>query len=789
MAPLAAKKRSVGRIKASSRAGAARLEERLSTFSVQRNHGVDLSDTMGSLLFQDLITCITELAANAYDADATHVGIVYDQGKDLLVVEDNGTGMDREGIASFYRIGDSGKREHPVSAKGRRKIGEFGVATLALKALCEHYLLETSKGEICSSVEETFQERNRDDKPIHVKTRASSRGDHGTKIAMDHLKFLKDDRAFTADELKRRLAVELPISQDFSITVNGQPVASANLGNVVEYVIDVNDRDAGRVFGSIFYSRRPLKEDAGIFIKVHGRAVGGSNLDIFGEAFNVGIARRVHGIVHADGLRGLIGLDRQSFQRDHPKFKKVAAHIFDILRQIRYDNEEDISERRQARTDDRLEQILVAVGKDLRELIGEGGDPYKIEFDIRSAGAIATLDAEERVLYINPSSPALLLSKVAAIDIRKTLLDAAVYALVNGALPEKGEHRQNHEHLVLKAAARLGRLRRVSLADVVGKDDADAAAAKKTEVHAISPSRLYHYREVTRHTGWDNALIKRMVGAEILQDRGEERILGSEIEVTRQRMSGYLSVFEALRRTFTPAEVKRGEDFAVWCYGAENRVFGNLSALQQGYAAKGSGGSGTGGRRKHLKEAVQLPSYIKNLAEDGKPPFWVINEGNLAAFKHFVQSGELREEGTIGKPTFAYCRLPGDGCAAVYLLRVEGKVQESAVREMASAKMQFVRDMGEGGNFPLGIRGKSWYARRGDSAYVLGIIAGDLATPMDDVRRAFERQGFEKVGGSLEGVKDLYDQVAGQRQVTQHVVRDSFDDRLGKIVDAIARTN
>lgn len=784
MAPLAAKARSPPRSRIPRRAEpASGLEKAIGGFSVQRTHGTDLSDTMGNLLFKDVITSVIELAANSYDADAGHVSIVYDPNLDLLVIEDNGTGMNRAGVESFYRIGDSTKREAPVSGKGRRRIGEFGVATLALKALCEHYVLETRTGGVCSSVEETFQQQNRDDIPIRVKTRSCSPSARGTTISMSKLKFLKDDRAFTADELKRRLAVELPISEEFSLSVNDQSVASANFGNTVEYIIDAHDREVGRVLGSIFYSRRPLKEDAGIFIKVHGRAVGGSNQDIFGEAFNVGIARRVHGIVHADGLRGLIGLDRQSFQRDHPKFKKVAGYIFEVLRQIRYDNEENISERRKAKTDDKLETILLAVGRDIRELVGQGGEPYRIEFDTKKAGAIASIDKTARRLYVNPRSPALFLPKVAAIDIRRTLLDAVKYALMHEILPENGPSRETHERLELQAAARFGRLRKVSLADLVSKDDPEET--RTTETSAPSSNRLYLYKEVTRLAGWDNALIKRMVDSGILAERGEEKILGSEIEATRQRMSGYLSVFEAIRRTFSKSEVK-GEEYAVWCYGAEGRVFGDLDALLRGYAAKGPG---TGGRRARLASGpVQLPPYVRNLAETGKPPFWVVNEGNLSAFKRFVQTGELCDEGTVGKPTFAYCRLPGDGCAALYLLRVEGKVEEDAVREMANTKIQFVRDMGEQGNFPLGIRGRSWYARHGESAYVLGIIAGDLATPMDDVGRAFERQGFEKVRASLEGVKELYDQVTGQRQVVQPLsVRDRFDEKMGRIVQAIAK--
>ncbi len=60
--------------------------------------------TIGERLYTQSLDLIRELVANAYDADATTVKIK--AGDDSIIVEDNGSGMDKEGLKQYLTIGD-----------------------------------------------------------------------------------------------------------------------------------------------------------------------------------------------------------------------------------------------------------------------------------------------------------------------------------------------------------------------------------------------------------------------------------------------------------------------------------------------------------------------------------------------------------------------------------------------------------------------------------------------------------------------------------------------------------
>lgn len=63
--------------------------------------------TIGERLYGESIELIRELVNNAYDADATRVNVQI--GKNKIVVEDNGNGMDLEGLKEYFNIGSPQK--------------------------------------------------------------------------------------------------------------------------------------------------------------------------------------------------------------------------------------------------------------------------------------------------------------------------------------------------------------------------------------------------------------------------------------------------------------------------------------------------------------------------------------------------------------------------------------------------------------------------------------------------------------------------------------------------------
>ncbi|MEM9518044.1 MAG: ATP-binding protein [Actinomycetota bacterium] len=82
---------------------------------------------------------IEELVSNAFDADAktVHVGVSADRGAAdaSIIVADNGTGMDDEGLRTHWIVGDSQKAVDRSTPGGRRTIGKFGIGKLAAYVL------------------------------------------------------------------------------------------------------------------------------------------------------------------------------------------------------------------------------------------------------------------------------------------------------------------------------------------------------------------------------------------------------------------------------------------------------------------------------------------------------------------------------------------------------------------------------------------------------------------------------------------------------------------------------
>ena len=62
---------------------------------------------------------LNELIKNAYDADAKNIEITIDTFNKKLTIADDGSGMDRESIASLFHIAKSIKKYGELRSNGR----------------------------------------------------------------------------------------------------------------------------------------------------------------------------------------------------------------------------------------------------------------------------------------------------------------------------------------------------------------------------------------------------------------------------------------------------------------------------------------------------------------------------------------------------------------------------------------------------------------------------------------------------------------------------------------------
>ena len=96
------------------------------------------------------MVAVSELVKNAYDADAEHVIVQFNNlGHDtaLLMISDNGDGMDLNLIKKYWlRIGTDCKNSITRSTQKRRILtGAKGLGRLGIDRLCHKLILQTKR--------------------------------------------------------------------------------------------------------------------------------------------------------------------------------------------------------------------------------------------------------------------------------------------------------------------------------------------------------------------------------------------------------------------------------------------------------------------------------------------------------------------------------------------------------------------------------------------------------------------------------------------------------------------
>ena len=103
--------------------------------------------------FANPLDLIREAISNAFDAGANHIKLGFDVIKDCgddvfrIVIEDNGSGMDREGLQSFFDLGNSTRRQVKQDNVDNNFIGEKGHGT-KIYFNCDSLIVETLKNGI-----------------------------------------------------------------------------------------------------------------------------------------------------------------------------------------------------------------------------------------------------------------------------------------------------------------------------------------------------------------------------------------------------------------------------------------------------------------------------------------------------------------------------------------------------------------------------------------------------------------------------------------------------------------
>lgn len=259
---------------------------------------VDLSviESLGINLYSNAAAVLSELVANAYDADATAVEISWKQKGQQVVVSDDGAGMTPTEINSrFLKVGYKKRLKEGTKSKRfhRPFMGRKGIGKLSVFSIAQKVTVYSRKGTLKAGLEilvKDLEKKITEGKPYHPKAIPvpAEYANQGTTILLQDLKSKR--AALTAAALRKRLARRfdvldetLPADGGFAIFINDNRITYADRRelsqlefiwefgkqtlhkdvlpkNVTRYVLKNNTVDAAqgwKVTGWIGTARRP----------------------------------------------------------------------------------------------------------------------------------------------------------------------------------------------------------------------------------------------------------------------------------------------------------------------------------------------------------------------------------------------------------------------------------------------------------------------------------------------------------------------------------------------------
>jgi len=195
---------------------------------------VDLAavEHLGLNLYSNTAAALTEIIANAWDADATEVHINVDSDFKRIIIEDNGHGMSVEDInEKFLKVAYKRRLSAPTSPNGRPVMGRKGIGKLALFSIAQHIDI-TSKleGHLSGSLSIDVNELK---KHIENKTNYHPKPiegeifnlEQGTRFILTGLLTSRLNQSITA--MKKRIARRFSIIGDkdsFNVYVNNEKI-------------------------------------------------------------------------------------------------------------------------------------------------------------------------------------------------------------------------------------------------------------------------------------------------------------------------------------------------------------------------------------------------------------------------------------------------------------------------------------------------------------------------------------------------------------------------------------
>ncbi len=202
---------------------------------------VNVINHLGIGLYSSTPAALTELVANAWDADATEVRLTIDPQGRSITIEDDGHGMTANDIKSkFLNVGYSRRRQSTNKAMSdsgaRRVMGRKGIGKLSMFALSDSVKVTSQAADSDVVGFEVDVPALRESLEKHIALELNEivgkpfKNGHGTRIQLDSvLTGLKTTEAYLKVKLARRFSI-LGSATGFRVFLNGAEVTASDRG-------------------------------------------------------------------------------------------------------------------------------------------------------------------------------------------------------------------------------------------------------------------------------------------------------------------------------------------------------------------------------------------------------------------------------------------------------------------------------------------------------------------------------------------------------------------------------
>ena len=348
--------------------------------TVDKSHIV----TIGEKLYGESIELIRELVNNAYDADAAHVEVTI--ADDKIIVADNGTGMDLEGLRQYFKIGSQEKILKNKSERfSRDRIGQFGIGKFAALTAAKTFEVDTQKGDFHARVifdkEAWDTSQNSWGLPLTILSADPGIG-NGTTVTLTRL-----TRKFDKTQVERRLIESVPLMDpDFEVVLNGFTLLPRRYQGQKIPVLE--GTPFGLIHGElvILPASSASTLELGIDVKVKKVTI---KRELFGMETWGRAMTRLRGEIHADFLP--VTSDRSGFIVDSEEYKTfyhvMTKVMADVKKMLTHLTEQTQGRKASRVLKDALERIKYSLARH-PELSPFGPIPIGEEGGIGGSGVV-----------------------------------------------------------------------------------------------------------------------------------------------------------------------------------------------------------------------------------------------------------------------------------------------------------------------------------------------------------------------------------------------------------------